>query len=123
VNLTGVELVAQARAVRRWGFEVWGSVHGGLLHLGYDPDELTYEPGGGIGPITVAYAAIDEWDAGAGVEIRRELARHLALAVAAEATTFALDTAHRRGSEIVESRDRFYLWSVRLQLSWRMPLG
>ena len=46
-----------------------------------------------------------------------------ALALSAEASTFALDTAHRRGDEIVYQRDRFWNWSARLAVTWRTALG
>lgn len=123
VNLTGVEIVGQVRVVRYGGIEVWGSAHGGSLHMGYDPDQLTFDPGGAGGLVTVAYKPISEWDLGLGLELRRLLTSQIALAVQAERSTFALNTAHRRGDEIVASRERFYGWSLRLQLSWLLGLG
>ena len=58
-----------------------------------------------------------------GLELRGTLPQQLALAVQAEQSTFALDTAHRRGSEIVFDRERFYSWSFWLQVSWTLGLG
>ncbi len=123
VNLTGIELVGQVRFVTYAGVELWGSAHGGRLHLGYDPDQLTFDLGLTSGPVTVDYEPISEWDLGLGLELRGELTTHMALSLQAESSTFALDTSHRRGDEIVQSRERFYGWSLRLQVSWLLSLG
>jgi len=123
VNLTALEMLAHVRVAAVRGIELWGSAHGGLLHLGYDPDELSFDTGGGAGAVTVRYAPISEWDYGLGAELRRELGGQLALSLQAEWSAFALDTAHRSGAEIVESRERFHSWSLRMQVSWLLNLG
>ncbi|MCI0451628.1 MAG: hypothetical protein L0Z51_04445 [Candidatus Latescibacteria bacterium] len=117
VNLTGLEWIGQGRMVSYRGVEVWGTVHGGRLFLAYDPDEMTFDPGAGA-PITVAFDSISEWDYGFGIEIRGDLTAQLALALQAEHTSFSLDTAHRNGDEIVEARERFDQWSLRVQAAW-----
>lgn len=122
VDLTSLDVVGQVRAANFRGVELWGFVQTGLLHLGYEPDRLTFDPGVGT-PVTVDYDPISEWDLGLGLEVRGELMTHVALSLQAESTTFALDTAHRSGNEIVESRDRFYSWSLRLQVSWLLGPG
>jgi len=122
VNLTGVEFTAGARALSIRGVELWGSAYAGRLLLGYDPDQLTFDSGGIGEPITVAYQPIDEWDVGAGIALRREIARQMSLALETTATSFALDTAHRRGSEIVEARERFYTWNLRFEVAWLIDL-
>jgi hypothetical protein len=121
VNLTALEALAQGRIVSYRGVALWGLVHGGRLFLAYDPDQMTVDPGVGA-PITVAFESIDEWDYGLGVEIRGDLTAQLALGLQAEWTSFSLDTAHRRGDEIVESRERFDQWSLRAQVSWSWNL-
>ena len=123
VNLTAVDILGQARVMRFGGAELWGSAHGGRLHLGYDPDKLAFDPGGGSGVITVDFKPISVWDFGFGLEVRGELRRNIALSLHGEGSTFALDTAHRLGNEIVLSRERFYNWSLRLQFSWLLKLG
>jgi hypothetical protein len=45
------------------------------------------------------------------------------VALAADASTFALDTSHRRGDGIVQQRQRFWNGSARLAVTWRMDLG
>jgi hypothetical protein len=87
------------------------------LFLAYDPDQLTLDVGAGT-PITVAFDSIAEWDYGFGIEIRGDLTAQLALALQAERSSFSLDTAHRSGDEIVETRERFDQWSLRLQAAW-----
>ena len=118
VNLTGTEIVAQAMALSYFGIELWGSAHTGLLHVGYQPDQMTFDSNGLPQPITVNYDPIDEWDYGLGVELRTTIARQAALSLQLERTTFALDTSHRAGQEIVESREHFHSWSLRVQASW-----
>lgn len=123
VNLTALALVGQVRVAGYRGVELWGSAHAGRMHLGYSPDQLTFDAGGVNGPVTVDFDPITEWDFGGGMEIRRRFFRQVALGLQVEASSFALDTAHRRGDEIAESRDRFYNWAVRLELSWLLDLG
>jgi hypothetical protein len=123
VNLTGVEILGQVRVIGYRGIEMWGLASLGRLYLSYEPDQLTFDVGGITEPITVDYTPISEWDFGFGLELRADLMNQLAIALQAERSTFALDTAHRRGDEIVESRERFYSWSLRLQLAWLFHLG
>lgn len=117
VALTSVECVAQGRIVSYRGVEFWGAAHGGRLFLAYDPDQLTVDAGIGA-PITVAFDSIAEWNYGFGIEIRGDLTPQLALALQADRSSFSLDTAHRSGTEIVEARERFDQWSLRVQASW-----
>lgn len=123
VNLTGISMIGEGRIVTCRGLSLWGTARAGQILLGYDPDRMTFDTGGPSGSITVDFAPISEWDYGLGLEVRGALTRQLALALQAESTTFALDTAHRRGSEIVESRERFFRWEVGLHLSWLVSLN
>lgn len=120
VSMTGLELTGQIRALSVRGVELWGSVHGGRLFLGYDPASLTFDVGGQ--PVTVAYDPITKWDYGLGAALRGELGAHMALALQADVTSFSLDTAHRSGDEIVETRERFSAWNLRAQVSWVFDL-
>lgn len=122
VNLTGIEVVGRARIASYRGTALWGSAQAGRLLLGYDPDQLTFQAGGAGAPVTVAYEPISEWSFGAGLGVRREIVRQMALALDVERSSFALDTAHRKGNEIVESRERFYSWHVRLEVEWLVNL-
>jgi len=123
VNLTGVEGVGRVRLFDISRVELWGSGHAGRIHLGYSPDQLTIDTGVLADPITVAFDPIAEWEFGFGAGLRGEVTEHLAVSLDAERSSFALDTAHRRGEEIVESRDWFHSWSLRLQVSWLLTLG
>lgn len=116
VNMTGVELAGQVRALALYGVELIGSVHGGRLFLDYDPQSLTFDVAGT--PVTVNYQSISEWEYGLGAALRRGFAGHMALALQADLTSFSLDTAHRSGDEIVETRERFSTWNLRAQVSW-----
>jgi hypothetical protein len=120
VTLTGVELAAQVRVVTVAKVEVWGAAQGGRLHLRYAPDRVTVDPGGE--PLTIDLAPIDEWTLGLGVELRRRVGRRVDVALQAERSSFALETSHRRGQEIVTERERFYNWSARLLVAWSWSL-
>ena len=123
VNLTGLGAVARVRALKLNVVELWGTGYAGRLHFGYEPDRLTFDPGGVAEPVTVEYAPISEWEFGYGAQVRTELVRQLAVAVEVGRSAFALDTAHRRGDEIVQSREWFHSWTIQLQISWLVTLG
>ncbi len=122
VTLTGVELTAQTRLLTVAGCQLWAAVLGGRLHGAYAPDRLTAAVGGGE-PVTVVFAPLDTWTWGLGAELRRPLGRSLGLALQAERTGFALDTAHRRGADVVTARETFHNWSARLLVAWSWSLS
>jgi hypothetical protein len=120
VHLTQLDLALEGRIATLYGVQVWGSGHGGRMFLGYEPDQMTVDAGGS--PVTVSFDAINEWSYGAGVAFRHDVARHLALGLQLDGTGFHLDTAHRSGSEIIESREGFVNWSLSLALLGFMDL-
>jgi len=120
VHLTQLDLSLEGRLATFQRIEVWGSCHGGRMFLGYEPDQMMVDAGGS--PVTVSFDAIDEWCYGFGAALRRDIARHLALGLQVDGTGFQLDTAHRSGNEIVESREGFVNWSVSLSLLGFMDL-
>ena len=120
VHMTQLDLALEGRITTLRSVELWGSAHGGRMFLGYEPDHMTVDAGGS--PVTVSFDPIDEWCYGAGIAFRRDLARHLALGLQLDGTGFQLDTAHRSGSEIVESREGFVNWSIALALLGFMDL-
>jgi hypothetical protein len=121
VHMTQLDLTLEGRLLTFKRVELWGSGHGGRMFLGYEPDQMTVDAGGT--PLTVAFDAIDEWCYGFGVAFRRDLARHLALGLQLDGTGFQLDTSHRNGSEIVESREGFVNWSLSVALLGFMDLN
>lgn len=118
VSVSAVALTGLARVATPLGCELRLGGQGGRLHAGWEPGSLKVDTGGGE-PVDVTFADIDEWLFGATAEIQRPLGRGLVAAVQAEWSSFALDTAHRRGGEIVELRERFGAWSARVQVGWR----
>ena len=122
VSLVGTELVGQYRVLSYRGVSLSGSAHGGMMHMGYNPDRLTFDAGGIAPPISVSYKPIWEPVFGVGVVVGGHLTDHLALGLQAEQSTFSLDTSHRLGNQIIEERERFYNWSLRLRISWVMRL-
>ena len=122
VMLTNLAAVGRVRLVSPLGIEMWATGQIGRVHLAWSPEQLVIDPGTGAAPVTITYQALDEWNPGLGVELRRQLGSGTTVALQVERTAFALDTAHRRGDGIDESRDRFVNWSARLQLAWRWSL-
>jgi hypothetical protein len=120
VHMTQLDLELEGRIATFRHIELWGSGHGGRMFLGYQPDQMTVDAGGT--PLTVAFDPIDEWCYGFGVALRRDLARHLALGLQLDGTGFQLDTSHRNGSEIIETRESFMNWSLSAALLGFMDL-
>lgn len=121
VALSTLSAVGLVRVASPLGCEVWLGGQAGRLHASWEPGELVVATGGGA-PVTVAFEDVDELCLGFTAEVQRRLGRGLVAAVQAERSTFALETAHRRGDVIELDRDRFSTWSARVQLAWRWPL-
>lgn len=122
VALHSVEARASARILQWQGVELLGQVQGGRLMMRYEPDYLLLTPPGGGNPIRVEFTPIHEWTGGFGAALRHEFQGVFALTAEAMLTSFALDTSHRRGDEIVEQRERFHNWSLGLSASWLLDL-
>jgi hypothetical protein len=123
VRLTSFEFLGQARLVQLAGFQLWATGSAGRVGLSYTPDAITIETGLPGGDVDVNYDPITETVLGYGLEIRRDFGESLAVALLGERAGFALDTSHRRGDEIVNEREQFSNWSLRLQVSWVFDLG
>lgn len=118
VSLSTVALVGLARVATPFGCEVRLGGQAGRLHASWDPGTLAVATGGGA-KVDVVFEDIDEWCYGANVEVQRDLGRGLAATLQGEWTRFSLDAAHRSGDAIVQERERFGAWAVRLQMAWR----
>jgi hypothetical protein len=112
VHTTRAELVGEARVVERWGTGLWMRGHGGLLHLGYQPDRITIQPPGPVSPVTVDLAPVNTWTAGAGLAVRHAMSDRWTVGLSVDARRFAIDTAHRVGNEVVYARETFGEWSA-----------
>jgi hypothetical protein len=121
VHMTQLDLALEGRIATLRRVELWGSGHGGRMFLGYEPNTMTVDAGGS--PVTVSFDPIDEWCYGFGIAFRGDVARHLALGLQLDGTGFQLDTAHRSGSTIVESRESFIDWSISVALLGFMDLN
>lgn len=117
VIATSAELVGEARLVAHRGTGLWLRGHGGLLRLGYHPDQIAIQPPGPVSPIAVALAPVNTWTAGAGVAVRRALSDRWTLGIGVDARRFAIDTAHRAGNEVVYARETFGDWSARCEVA------
>lgn len=118
VGLTGVEAIGEARLLSFAGVRLLATGSAGLLRLDWSPRELLLDDG--LGATTVVrFEPVHEASAGAGLALRRALPAGLQIALGAERTWFGLDTAHRRGSEIVEEREIFGSWTGRVEITRR----
>jgi hypothetical protein len=117
VHATSWELVGNARLAKPLGVELLALGSSGLLHLGYQPDQMTLDVSGT--PVVVDFHPIDEWIGGAGLAARRELVGPWRAGLEGEWRRFSMDTAHRNGSVIETQRQSFDDWSIRLELARR----
>lgn len=117
VHATSWELLGEGRLLTVWGLDLLASASAGWLHLGYEPDEMSIDPGTGT-PVVVKFEAVNEWIGGGGLGLRHRLGSNWALGLSAEHRWFGLDTAHRNGSVIVEQRETFGEWSARVEMAW-----
>ena len=123
VRSTTLELLARAHVATVLGTRASVQASAGRLRLDYRPSHLSIVPDGLGTPIDVTFAPVSEWVAGGGVALRHALPGRFSAGLAVDRQFFALDTAHRRGSEIVYSRESFGDWSARLELARLFSLG
>jgi hypothetical protein len=119
VNLTGVELLGEARVARFAGVRLLASATAGLLRIAWSPDAVTVDDGIG-GSIDVAFPPIHEWTGGAGLGLRRTIAGGLEAGVTVERSWFRLETSHRAGSAIVTEQETFGNWTARVEITQRI---
>ena len=119
VRATSIEVVAHARVGTFMGTQFLAVASTGQLHLGYHPDRIDVDLGTGS-PVTVDFAPIDEWIAGAGFALRRPLPGPWTVALEMDRRVFRLDTAHREGNAVVLGRESFGEWNAQLALDWQL---
>jgi hypothetical protein len=117
VRATSWELTGEARVLDVAGLPLLATASGGRLHLGYDPEHVSVDPGTGT-PIDIDFRPIDEWTGGFGLATRHALRGPWMAGLAVEREVFALDAAHRNGDTVTAGREAFGNWSARLELSW-----
>lgn len=117
VSLTGVQGVGEVGLAEAFGFRLGATGSAGVVRFAWAPREMTIDDVLLGEPIVVRADPIDEAVFGAGAVLRRALPFGLEAAAAAERTWFALDTAHRRGDAIVEERETFGSWTVRMEIA------
>ncbi|MGH7731090.1 MAG: hypothetical protein ACRENJ_07555 [Candidatus Eiseniibacteriota bacterium] len=117
VRATSWELVGEGRLAEVRGTRVLATAGAGRLHLGYEPDRITIQPPGAPSPIVVDLAPVGAWIGGAGLALRREVVAGWTAGLGVEARVFSIDTAHRAGNVIVNTRETFGDWSARFELA------
>jgi hypothetical protein len=118
VRMSTLEAIGQARFASLWGTQLYGTASAGWLHLGYTPDQITFDPGGGSGPIAVTFDPVDELIVGGGLSLKRPLVPGWSLGLDVGHRVFSMETAHRNGSAIETGRESFGEWSAHLELAW-----
>ena len=118
VRVSRLEVLARARILSGAGFRLLGTGAVGRVHLGYSPDRLRIDTGSG--PVEVSFPPVDDWSGALGMAVERDLGRKWSLGAEIERSLFAIDTAHRRGDEVVEERTTFANWNLRVRLSWML---
>lgn len=118
VHVTTWDLVGQGRVATVWGTEVLAMASAGVAALAYDPDRVAVATGGPGGSVTVDLEPITEWNAAAGLALRRPLGHRWSAGLELDHRVFRLDTAHRSGNQIEIERRGFGDWSARLGLAW-----
>jgi hypothetical protein len=119
VSLTGIEALGEARLFSVLGIRVLGTGAAGLLRLDWSPRELSIADGF-AGDVVVEFEPVHEWTGAAGLALRRAIPLGLQVALGAVRSWFGLDTAHRRGAEIVEERELFGSWTGRVEITRRL---
>jgi hypothetical protein len=114
VRSRSLELVARARVATWHRLSLHAMAAGGRLALRWDPERVTVDAGGT--PIDVALSPIHTWVGGAGLGFEATLPGGFAGGLEGERRVFALDTAHRSGSEVVTERTTFGEWAARVSL-------
>jgi hypothetical protein len=122
VRSTTLDVLARARVATVLGTRVSVDASAGTMRIDYRPDHVSVPQGGGA-PLEVDLAALSTGVAGAGVSLQRALPAGWALGLAVERSYFGLDTAHRRGAEIVYGRETFGDWSARLEVARLFTFG
>jgi hypothetical protein len=116
VRWTSLELVGEGRLATLRGVHVLAMAGAGRMHLDYDPDQITFDPGTGT-PVVVDFRPVDEWIFGGGVSMKRPLGGRWTLGLELDRRVFGLEAAHRKGGVIVIGRESFGDWSARLELA------
>jgi hypothetical protein len=117
VRSTSLSLLARGALASVLGSQLFVNVSAGRMHMGYHPDQVSIPTGGT--PIVVDLAPLDQWIAGGGLGMERIVARHWAVSLEADDEVFALDTAHRNGAAIQNTRTSFGEWTARFELARR----
>lgn len=117
VSLTGFQGTGEVGVAEAFGFRLGATGSAGVVRFAWTPREMTIDDVLLGEPLVVRADPIDEAVFGAGAVLRRALPFGFEAAAAAERTWFALDTAHRRGDAIVEERETFGSWTVRMEVA------
>ncbi len=111
------DLTSRMRVADVLGQRLSATASAGRLALTYDPARLSIPVGGGP-DVVVALAPIHEWVAGAGFAIERGVGEQWSVDLEVEHRWFGLDTARSVAGSLVESRERFGTWDVRVGWNW-----
>jgi hypothetical protein len=112
VHGTSLELTGRARVAHAGPLALIACASAGRLRLSWAPSRIDVSPG-----VTADLPAIDEWIGGAGLAAQLPLPARWLADVELDRQVFRLDTAHRSGAAIVNQRESFGDWGLRLELA------
>lgn len=115
VHANSLELLTRMTVARGRWWRLSAFASAGRLSLTWTPDRVTVPSGGG--PVEVAFTPVHEWVGGAGLGFGIPLTPGWETGFQMERRAYALDTAHRSGSNVVEAREWFGDWTARVSLA------
>jgi hypothetical protein len=118
VSLEALEVVARLSLVRAATLGVYATGTAGRLRLGYDPERVTIDTGGG--PVDVELVPVSTFAWGGGLGIEHPLGRKWTGALEVTRRHWSLETAHRNGAAIEYGKRGFGEWNARFVLGWRI---
>ena len=117
VRISRLEAIGRTQVGSFAGIQFEAGVGLGWARMSWDPDRASIDTPGG--PLEVAFDPIDELVASGTLVAHRALTGGFSVGLELEHHRFALDTAHRDGSGIVEARESFGGYGARLELARR----
>lgn len=116
VVLTTLDVTTRVKLASVLGLAVSGALSAGQLRTVYRPSHLSIPVAGGP-DLETTFSPIHTWVGGAGATMGRSISRRWGMTLAVEREIYHLETAHRRGNEIVYERETFATWNGRLELA------
>lgn len=122
VHSTTLDALLRMRVATLMGTRVSADASVGSLRIDYRPGHLSVPQGSGA-PLEVDLAPIRRPVSGGGFSLQHDIHGGWAAGLSLDRRFFGLDTAHRRGAEIVYGRETFGDWSARFEFAHMFTFG